>query len=306
MRYIAFFILLTLTLIGCSPRLNRLNKNKQRTGKWVTYADKENTIKTFEGRFKNGVGVGKAYYYTLQGVLFKKEVARFKKLKTTTYYPNGVVKSKGNAKIENLPDRIHYYYYGKWSNYNEKGELVKYEYYNKGAYVRSVYVDKNNKLNDSLLYALNNLETEFNAHRNQWHDSIAKYNSDPLKKKLYRQKYDAADSLTFSQVDQILCTYGYPSSEQVGDAYLTPFYLISFAPIALKEKHYDLLLDAVKKEVLSGKSFAFFADKLRIAKGQKQLYGTQSYYDTNKNEIIYPCEDPDNLKSRRKSMGFED
>ncbi|MFO0433719.1 MAG: DUF6624 domain-containing protein, partial [Sphingobacteriaceae bacterium] len=167
-------------------------------------------------------------------------------------------------------------------------------------------IDKNNKLNDSLLYALNNLETEFNAHRNRWHDSISRHNNDPVKKNLYRQKYDQADSLTFSQVDKILSNYGYPTVDQVGDAYLTPFYLLSFAPIALKEKHYDLLLDAVKKDVLSGRSFAFFADKLRLAKGQKQLYGTQSYYDKDKNEIIYPCEDPDNLKARRKSMGFPD
>lgn len=223
MRFIIYFILLALTLSGCSPRLNRLNKNKQRTGKWITYADKENKIKTFEGRFRDVMAVGKAYYYTLQGVLYKKEIARFKKLKTTTYYPNGVVKSKGQAKIENLPDRIHYYYYGKWNNYNEQGELVKYDYYNKGVYVRSVYVDKNNKMNDSLMFALNHLETEFNTHRNQWRDSISKHSNDPAKKNLYKQKYDQADSITFSQIDKILCTYGYPSSEQVGDSYLTPF-----------------------------------------------------------------------------------
>lgn len=265
--------------------------------------DNEKKIKTFEGRFRDGNGVGKAYYYTTAGELDRKEISRFKKLKTTFYYPNGTVKAKGNARVENTYDKVHYFYYGKWRSYNEKGELTKYDYYDKGKYVRSVYVDKNNKMNDSLMFALNNIEAEFNNHRTQIRDSMAR---DPLMTGYYKQRMAKADSITFSKIDLILSTYGYPSSEMAGEAYITPFFLLSYAPVSLKEKHYDLLLNAVNKGVLSAKSFAFFADKLRIAKGQLQIYGTQSYYDKDKNEIFYPSEDPDNLKKRRQSIGLEE
>lgn len=268
--------------------------------------DNEHKIKSFEGRFKNGRSVGKTYYYTTKGVLDRREIARGKKLKTTFYYPNGVIKAKGNARVDNLSDRIHYYYYGKWCSYNEKGELEKYEYYDKGKYVRSVYVDKNNRMNDSLMFALNNIEAEFDKHRNRWHDSINKHSNNPAKKAEYKQKYAEADSISFAQIDKILTNYGYPSSAVAGDSYITPFYILSFAPTPLKEKHYELLQSAVNKGVLSPKSFAFFADKLRIAKGQKQLYGTQSYFDKDKKEIFYPSEDPDNLQNRRKSIGLEE
>lgn len=306
MRALSIGLLAIILLSGCSMRVNRMNKHGQRTGKWIVYMDDDHKIKSFEGKFRDGRSVGKTLYYTNKGILDRKEMARGKKLKTTFYYANGVVKAKGNARVDNLSDKIHYYYYGKWYSYNEKGELEKYDYYNKGKYVRSVYVDKNNHMNDSLMFALNALEVEFNEHRNRWHDSISKHSNNPLKKAEYKQKYNEADSITFFQIDQILSTYGYPSSAVVGDAYIIPFYLLSFAPTALKEKHYHLLQSAVNKGILSPKSFAFFADKHRIAKGQKQLYGTQSYYNKDKKEIFYPSEDPDNLQQRRKSIGLEE
>lgn len=305
MRSLVLFLALIL-LSSCSHHLNRLNKNGQRTGKWITYMDDEKKVKSFEGRFRNGLSVGKTYYYDTKGVLDRKEVARFKKLKTTFYYPTGLVKSKGQARVEVLPDKIHYYYYGKWSSYNEKGVLEKYEYYNKGVFVRSVYVDKNNKINDSLIYALNEIENEFKDHHTRWHDSILKAKNDNVKKAYYKQQTAIADSLTYIQITKILSTYGYPSSDIASDAYITPFYLIGFAPIYIKEKHYELLKAAAIKGILPPKSFAFFADKLRIAKGQLQLYGTQSYYDKSNNEIFYPCEDPENLGKRRKSLGIEE
>ena len=161
-------------------------------------------------------------------------------------------------------------------------------------------------MNDSLMFALNALEVEFNDHRNRWLDSISKHSNNPVKKAEYKQTYAQADSINFSQIDQILCTYGYPSIDVAGEAYITPFYLLSFSPTALKEKHYHLLQSAVNKGILSPKSFAFFDDKHRIAKGQKQLYGTQSYYDKDKKEIFYPSEEPDNLQQRRKSIGLEE
>ncbi|MCD6020255.1 MAG: hypothetical protein K0S53_3376 [Bacteroidetes bacterium] len=108
-----FFLFSLLTLTLSSQKINRLNRHGERTGKWITYIDDDKKQKSFEGRFRNGVSSGKCYFYNNDGVLARREINRFKKMKTTFYYPNGTVKLKGNARIENLPEKIHYYFYGK-------------------------------------------------------------------------------------------------------------------------------------------------------------------------------------------------
>ncbi|MES2515003.1 MAG: hypothetical protein V4580_12705, partial [Bacteroidota bacterium] len=89
-----------------------MNKRGHRKGAWITYIDSGKTVKSFEGNFRNGKPVGKSYFYNNNGILDRTEIARFKKLKTAFYYPNGLVRIEGKARLENLPDKIHYYFYG--------------------------------------------------------------------------------------------------------------------------------------------------------------------------------------------------
>lgn len=144
-----------------SQSLNRLNKRGNRVGKWVTYLDDDKKIKSFEGRFRNGKPVGKSYFYNPEGVLDRREINRFKKLKTTFFYPNGVVKLRGQARLENLPDRIHYYFYGQWKAYNEAGLLIRYDFYNKGTFVNSTYINSGNGINDTLVNTLRQIDAGF-------------------------------------------------------------------------------------------------------------------------------------------------
>ena len=69
------------SFFSISQSINRLNERGERTGKWITYIDDEKKIKSFEGKFRNGLSRGKSFYYDNNGVLDKKEVKRFKKLK---------------------------------------------------------------------------------------------------------------------------------------------------------------------------------------------------------------------------------
>ena len=47
-----------------AQKLNRLNKHGHRTGKWITYIDDAKKIKSFEGKFRNGITSGKCYFYS--------------------------------------------------------------------------------------------------------------------------------------------------------------------------------------------------------------------------------------------------
>ena len=202
----SYFTILFMTLITGQlfSQTNKINKNGQRSGYWVTYSDKEKTKLSYKGKYRNGVAVGKCYYYDNNGHLFKKERYRFGKSKTILYHDNGKVRTRGTARIDNLPDRIHYYYYGKWSCYDTLGKLEKFIYYEKGKPIRSVYVNKSDLTNDSLMYALNQLEKTFFERNKDATDSITMFPHyhqfcERLRNRLYHN-----DSTVFIDLEKIL------------------------------------------------------------------------------------------------------
>lgn len=294
-----------------SQSLNRLNKEGERTGRWITYIDESKKLKSFDGKFKNGKSVGKSYYYNNYGILDRTEINRFKKLKTSFYHSNGVLRLKGKAKLKNEPDRIHYYFYGKWKAYDETGKLVKYYFYENGKLLKTVYVDKNNKTNDSLIEALNLIDKEFAAHNSILTDSINKNAKNTFKSLVFKEELRIQDSLSFIQIEKILRIYGYPSQAIAGESAVIPFYIIGYAPCTVKEKYLDLFKKAADKGDISWKALAFYIDKIKIEKKEKQIYGTQYYTvyskeDKNYHYIYYPSEDEVHLKERRKSVGLDD
>jgi hypothetical protein len=284
--------------------LNRLNKRGHRKGKWVTYIDSAKTKKYFEGKFRNGKAVGKSFFYTNDGILDRTEIARFKKLKTTFYYPNGVIRIVGKARLENLSDRIHYYFYGKWNAYNDSGVLVKHYYYTNGELVKTEYVDENNKTNDSLVAALISIDQEFTTHNTVLADSINAHLKNAVKYKKFKSELRYKDSLAFSAIEIIITRYGYPSPKIAGDVFGVPFFILGYAPVTIKEKYLNELILAADRGYIAWSSLAFYIDKIKVAKGEKQLFGTQGYYDKNEEYIYYPIDDPANLNKRRIKVGL--
>ena len=298
-----FFILLVPTFYA--QRINRLNKHGERTGKWIVYMDDAKKIKSFEGKFRNGITRGKCYFYTNDGILDRREINRFKKMKTTFYYPNGKVKLKGNARIENLPDKVHYYFYGKWQAFNDSGVLVKNQYYEKGKLIKTEYLDKTIKTNDSLIEVLNVIDKEFANHNTALTDSMNANLKNPYKKQLFEKQLRYFDSLSFDRIANIIDVFGYPSKAIAGESNSIPFYILSFAPVNIKEKYVNQLILAADRDDISWKSLAYFIDKLKIAKGEKQVYGTQGVYDSNYKFIMHPCIEPEQLNARRERVGLE-
>jgi hypothetical protein len=284
--------------------MNRFNKHGQRTGHWITYSDSSKTKKLVDGYYRNGNPKGKFYFYTMDGVLERREVSRFGILKTRLYYPDGTLRFKGQARIEDTKEKVHYYFYGKWKYYDEQGELLKYCYYEKGRLVKTVYADKNNKTNDSLISALNEMDTLFQSGNAALLDSISMSALNIQRRERLQLELYMSDTLTFHKLDQILSHFGYPSKERVHEAVVIPFYILSFAPTTIKEKYLPLLIQAADKGDLEWKSLAFYIDKIKIAKHEKQVYGTQFYFTKDRKRVYYPVADPDKLSERRLKVGL--
>lgn len=304
MKVLFWICLCCLALQAAAQAPNRLDRKGRKKGHWVTYADSAKTIKLFEGRFWKDKPKGTAYFYTTEGVLDRTEKSRFGKLKTRFYYPTGQLRMQGNARLENLPDRIHYYYYGRWKAYNDSGRLVKYYFYEKGELIQTVYLDPSGRINDSLIQALTAIDREFTTHNVALVDSLNAHRNDRERYQEFKRELARKDSLSFSAIDRILDTYGYPPRAVAGEVTAVPFFILGFAPIAMKEKHLGKLVMAATRDDISMKSLAFFIDKLKVAKGEKQVYGTQTYLKNNK-EIRYPVEDEANLNQRRTSVGLD-
>ncbi len=236
------FLISIISMHVFAQRINRLNKHGERVGKWITYIDDEKNIKSFEGKFRNGKPVGKSYFYTYDGKLDRREISRFKKLKTTFYYPNGIVKLTGNARLENLPDKIHYYFYGKWKAYNDSSILIRYDYYEKGKFVKSEYINNGNSINDSLIRLLRQVDSEFTIHNRSLTDSINAYKKGTTKKLQFKSDMRIKDSVSFAAIEKILLQYGYPSKQLVGEASDIPFYILGYAPVQLREKYINELI----------------------------------------------------------------
>lgn len=302
-----FFLIIffSFSSITFSQSLNRLNKKGNRVGKWITYLDDDKKIKSFEGRFRNGKPVGKSYFYNHEGVLDRREISRFKKLKTTFYYPSGVVKLRGQARLENLPDRIHYYFYGKWEAYNDSGVLIRYDFYDKGTFVSSAYINTGNGMNDTLAASLRQIDADFTAHNRALSDSMHAHVKDSIKRTQFRAQMRYKDSLSFAAIEKIIQRYGYPSRQIAGEAADIPFYIIGYAPVTIKEKYINEFILAADRGTISWTSLAHFIDKVKVAKGEKQVYGTQGEYDKDFKLILYPVADPENLNERRKKVGLE-
>ena len=306
LQLVTFFLLVCFSDLLIAQSINQFNNKGKRTGKWIIYLDDSNNVKSFEGKFRNGISVGTCYYYTNEGVLEKKDVKKFRKLKTTFYHPNGKVRLKGNARLENLPDRIHYYFYGQWKVFDETGVLIKSNYYTKGELTRTVYFDKNIKTNDSLINALTLIDKEFTLHNNSLVDSANNNRKNKTKYLEFRNQLHLKDSLTFNEIEKIFRIYGYPSVSIVGEASAIPFYILGFAPISIKEKNLEILKIAADNKEISWRSLAMFIDKIKVAKNEKQIYRTQSWYDkkTSK-EVFYPTEDLEHLNERRLKVGLD-
>ncbi len=301
---ILFFLILFIYSVS-AQKINRLNRNGERTGKWITYLDDEKKIKSFEGKFRNGITSGKCYFYNNDGVLNRKEINRFRKIKTTFYYPNGKVKLKGNARLENLPEKVHYYFYGKWKAYNDSGKLVKYYFYDQGKLLKTVYLDKTIKTNDSLIEALNLVDKGFAEHNKTLTDSINAHLIDKNTRLVFENQLRYQDSLSFNSLTQIIDIYGYPSKEMAGESASIPFYILSFAPLMIKEKYMNEFILAADRGNISWRSLAYFIDKVKVARGEKQVYGTSGTYDKDYNYTMYPVIDPENLNKRRAGVGLE-
>ncbi|CAN5509425.1 hypothetical protein BH10BAC1_BH10BAC1_09890 [soil metagenome] len=305
-KKIFILLILLLPLLSYSQKTNRF-KNKERQGKWIIYTDSTQKQIDNVGRYRKGIPKGIWKYYNEDGHIIRKEKYRFKKINTSYYHPNGKVKKQGKAKIVQEEKTLHFFYYGDWLVYDSTGTLIKKQVYENGIKISETnYKSKTEaSINDSLVDVLRTL----NKNIYKYHDSVNIAESTFGKNSAQYQRAVSLNALHTStlldQLNDIISKFGYPGKTLVGKEYAIAFSIISAANIEYKEKYYNTIIEEANLGELDWTDVAFFVDKVKVAKKEKQVYGTQYKIDEQTRKLLYyPTENLNNLNERRKKVGL--
>ena len=136
MRYSFILLIISVSLFGC--KTNQI-KNKVRDGRWIEYYVQDSAKYKSIGRYEKGDPIKKWQYY-LNGKIIKKEKYRHNICKTTFYHENGKIQSRGLTTVDTSSKYAHYYYFGDWYYYNEKGKVITLRKYNNGELVSEIEI----------------------------------------------------------------------------------------------------------------------------------------------------------------------
>jgi len=106
----------------------------------------------------------------------------------------------------------------------------------------------------------------------------------------------------------VLAQYGWPGRRLVGDAGSHGAWLLlqhADRDTALQRTALQLLENAVGAGDASSRDLAYLTDRVRVAEGRPQVYGTQLQYDSRGCASPKPSEEPAQLDARRASVGLE-
>lgn len=131
MKNLFVILLFGAFLFGCKPSLiNQKSKNKKQ-GVWIEeYSEDSTYYKSYE-YYKDGQPVKKWKSY-INGKIYKTEKYKNGICTVKYYHLNGKLQSKGKTSVETDSVETHWYYFGKWKFYSDKGKLTNIRKYNKG------------------------------------------------------------------------------------------------------------------------------------------------------------------------------
>lgn len=171
-------------------------------------------------------------------------------------------------------------------------------------------LNRNKKIKNPNITLLNILDTIFpedQKYRLQLNKVEKEYG---VKSKQYKSLWaiiNAKDYINVLKAKKIINEYGWPSIDMVGEEGITTMFLVlQHAPINKQLYYLPMMKKALKEGNLLPSDYALFEDRVLLAIGKKQIYGSQiaSPYSSSA-YYIRPIEDPDNVDKRRLAVGLD-
>ncbi len=140
-NYQCITFVIMLLLLGCKTKSINQKENKLREGLWVETYSLDSAQYKSVGAYHRGDPIKKWRYY-LNGKIIKKEQYKPNNCRTTTYFENGKIQSKGQTKTTTDTIQTHWFYDGEWKFYNEKGKLIGIKKYKEGQLLSDITIKK--------------------------------------------------------------------------------------------------------------------------------------------------------------------
>jgi len=114
------------------------------------------------------------------------------------------------------------------------------------------------------------------------------------------------DSINLISVSRILDERGWLGTDIIGvQGNRTLFLVIQHADLKTQEKYLPMMRDAVSKGNANASSLAMLEDRIALANGEKQIYGSQISQDPKTGEYyVSPLIDPEHVDERRAKVGL--
>lgn len=194
-----------------------------------------------------------------------------------------------------------------WIDYQSAPEFGPFRTSTMKDLVQDIFVKKDAQLgiNQSLKAQLQAIYTTDQQPRSRI-DSLTRVygqNSPPMQQ--LWQSIHRKDSINLIKIEQIIQQYGYPGQRLVGAKLAnTAWLIIQHSPVAVQEKYFPLIEQAANQGEMSKTNMALLIDRIRVYKGQKQLYGTQVKIESTGQKSFDPIEDEKNVNNRRAQIGL--
>jgi hypothetical protein len=113
------------------------------------------------------------------------------------------------------------------------------------------------------------------------------------------------DAANFAELAAIIDRHGWPGRSLVGGrASGGAWGVIQHAPIESIKKYLPVMTQAMKSGELDGALVATSVDRVLVADGKPQTYGTQ-FREENGEMVPFPIEDPAGVDARRAEVGLQ-
>jgi hypothetical protein len=127
--------------------------------------------------------------------------------------------------------------------------------------------------------------------------------SDSVRDSAFVHRMTAVDQANADSLTKILAHSGWPTKSMVGARGASAAFLIAQHNEALQEPALALMRALPAGEVFAG-DMAMLDDRVRVRRGEPQLYGTQLPWSESDTLRFYPIADIDGLDARRASAGL--
>ena len=140
-------------------------------------------------------------------------------------------------------------------------------------------------------------------------DSLERANGGPLPDSVSAplfQEMIQTDSLNVVRLEQVVAEDGWPQISEVGrPGAQAAFLIVQHAPLETQERYLPLLRSAVEAGEGIPSNLAYLTDRIRVRKGEPQVYGTQVQRDPETGALGFaPIRDEARVDERRASVGL--